>query len=198
MAQWKVHSHSHWSHRVRKCDTPLSVRVSHFHLYSPVWSVDFSPNGLKLVSGSNDKSVRVWDSQSGECLLILTDHDRSDPFTLICSYFCWLLLVWSMQCDFHPMGLKYWVAHLTRQWNCLTVKQEIAKSLLRVIQGKRVNGIDLGEWTASLVVFICSPIGCVSFSFDGQTVLSGSRDTTIKIWSVGSGECLKTLTGHSS
>ncbi len=57
-------------------DTRLSVTVSNIHLCSVVCSVDFSPNGLKLVSGSGDNSVRVWDSQSGECLLILTDHDR--------------------------------------------------------------------------------------------------------------------------
>ena len=27
-----------------------------------IWSVDFSPDGSKIVSGSSDKTIKVWDS----------------------------------------------------------------------------------------------------------------------------------------
>ena len=37
----------------------------------------------------------------------------------------------------------------------------------------------------------------VSFSPDGTKVASGSKDTTVKLWDVTSGECLQTLEGHS-
>ncbi|BAZ70385.1 WD-40 repeat-containing protein [Fischerella sp. NIES-4106] len=33
----------------------------------------------------------------------------------------------------------------------------------------------------------------VTFSPNGQTVVSGSQDDTIKFWDVNTGECLKTL-----
>ena len=33
---------------------------------STVWSVGFDPSGKKLVSGSSDKTVRVWDASTGE------------------------------------------------------------------------------------------------------------------------------------
>jgi len=33
----------------------------------------------------------------------------------------------------------------------------------------------------------------VAFSSDGQTLVSGSQDETVKIWNVKTGECLKTL-----
>ena len=33
---------------------------------STVWSVGFDPSGKKLVSGSSDKTVRVWDATTGE------------------------------------------------------------------------------------------------------------------------------------
>ena len=40
----------------------------------------------------------------------------------------------------------------------------------------------------------------VCFSADGKFIASGSRDETVKIWSVGSSgnfECQSTLTGHN-
>jgi WD40 repeat protein len=41
---------------------------------------------------------------------------------------------------------------------------------------------------------VCS----VAFSPDGRTIVSGSWDNTLKLWSVSGGECLKTFQGHSS
>ena len=41
---------------------------------------------------------------------------------------------------------------------------------------------------------VCS----VAFSPDGQRIVSGSRDKTLKIWDANSGKELKTLTGHKS
>ena len=30
-----------------------------------VWSVAFSPNGTRIVSGSADKLVKIWDTETG-------------------------------------------------------------------------------------------------------------------------------------
>ena len=35
------------------------------------------PDGTRLVSGSNDDSVRLWDAESGVCLRVLTGHSNS-------------------------------------------------------------------------------------------------------------------------
>ncbi|WP_311775409.1 hypothetical protein [Nostoc sp. UCD120] len=49
---------------------------------------------------------------------------------------------------------------------------------------------------------MCEPFTCtvyngsaksVAFSPDGQTLICGSQDETIKVWDVLTGECLKTL-----
>ena len=39
---------------------------------------------------------------------------------------------------------------------------------------------------------------CCAFSPDGKSVLSGSRDETLKIWSVSDGSERYTLSGHSA
>jgi WD40 repeat protein len=35
----------------------------------------WSPDGTKVVSCSDDKTVRVWDVSRGKCINILTGHD---------------------------------------------------------------------------------------------------------------------------
>merc|ERR1712051_309537 len=44
---------------------------------SGVWSVAVSPDGTKVVSGSRDKTVRIWDLASGKQLHTLSGHSDS-------------------------------------------------------------------------------------------------------------------------
>ena len=41
---------------------------------SHVWSVAFSPDGTKIVSGSHDETVRVWDAVTGTLSNTLEGH----------------------------------------------------------------------------------------------------------------------------
>ena len=41
-------------------------------------------------------------------------------------------------------------------------------------------------------------VNSVAFSPDGQSILSGSKDKTIKLWDKGSGKMLKSFEGHSN
>jgi hypothetical protein len=40
-----------------------------------VWAAGFSPDGARIVSGSYDQTVRVWDAASGKQLLVLRGHE---------------------------------------------------------------------------------------------------------------------------
>jgi len=36
--------------------------------------VAWSPDGKQIASGSSDKTIKIWDSQSGDCQSTLTGH----------------------------------------------------------------------------------------------------------------------------
>jgi WD40 repeat protein len=39
-----------------------------------VYSVAYSPDGTKIVSGSVDKTIKIWDANTGECLKTFEGH----------------------------------------------------------------------------------------------------------------------------
>jgi WD40 repeat protein len=41
-----------------------------------VYSCSWSPDGTKVVSCSNDKTLRVWDVSRVECIATLTGHEH--------------------------------------------------------------------------------------------------------------------------
>jgi len=52
-----------------------------FRVNSVVWS----PDGKQIASGSDDKTIKIWDSQSGDCQSTLTGH--SGWYNFFSSYF---------------------------------------------------------------------------------------------------------------
>ncbi len=41
-----------------------------------VWSVAYSPDGKNIASGSLDKTIKVWNAQTGQCVSTLSGHSR--------------------------------------------------------------------------------------------------------------------------
>lgn len=172
-----------------------------------VWSVAFSPDG-RLLANSANRTVNLWDAQTGECLQTLQGYtDR--VFSLAFSPDGCLLASGSED-------------RLVRVWDVRTGK------LLRVLSGhtdevrsvafapQRYANSPQGHLLASgsydRTARLWNPltgeclrvlsghsqrIWSVAFSPDGAVMASSSSDRTIKLWDVARGYVLQSLFGHS-
>lgn len=161
-------------------------------------SINFSPDGKILVSGSSDKTIRLWDTATGETI-------RTLPVNAV---------VYSVQ--FSPDGKS--LTSLSQDgikiWNMKTMmlisEYELPLSLSLSPNGKiqasksdtyGSNNIILSDTAFGRklreLVGHTKEVNSICFSPDGKTLASGSADGTIKTWNSLNGELLATLVGFN-
>ncbi len=165
-----------------------------------VWSIDFNPAGDRIVTGSFDRSFRLWDFINLTALSEFEGHSKSvlavafHPVrnVIASGSLDETIRLWDMtshrvihtfkghsgniySLDFSPDG-KYLISasrdHTIKLWD---VEE---KELIRTFEGH------------TAAVF------SVAFSPAGDHLLSGSVDQTIKLWERSTGNCIHTYTGH--
>ena len=181
--------------------THLALKTLRGHL-DPVRSVAFSPDGQRIVTGSDDTTAKVWEAASGRELLTLKGHTG-----------------WVKSVAFSPDGqriltgggdqtAKVWEAASGRELLTLKGHDGGINSVAFSPDGERIlTGGDDGTakvWEAAGGRQLLTlrghggPIWSVAFSPDGRRIVTASDDGTAKLWEAVSGRELITLKGHSA
>jgi WD40 repeat protein len=152
----------------------------------------------RMVSGSEDATLRVWNAATGECERTLEGHfDNVESLValadgrVVSGSHDNTLRVWNVatgECELKLRG------H-TERVKCLVVLADG-----RVVSGSqdttlRVWNTATGECERTLRGHTRAVMSLVSL-VEGH-VVSGSQDTTLRVWNTATGECERTLEGHA-
>jgi WD40 repeat protein len=168
-----------------------------------VVAVAVTPDGKKVVSGSADQTLRVWDLESGQCLATFEGHTGGvqavavtpDGKMIVSSSVDMTLKVWDLesgQCIFNLIGHSGYGGGLA-----------ITPDGKKVVSGSgdktlKVWDLESGQCLSTLKGHTQSiSLWGVAVTPDGRNIISGSNDDTIKVWDLSSGKCIATFKGHN-
>lgn len=165
-----------------------------------VWSIDFNTTGDKMVTGSFDRSFRLWNFSDLTEIFEYKGHSKS-----------------VLSIAFHPNGKIIASASLDETIRLWSIEQNQMIATLKGHSGN-IYSIDFspsGKYLLSasldntiklwdvdneeLVKTFEGHSGAVfdvKFTQEEEHFLSGSLDKTIKLWEISTGNCIYTYTGH--
>ncbi|KAH8797612.1 quinon protein alcohol dehydrogenase-like superfamily [Flagelloscypha sp. PMI_526] len=185
----------------RRVDGSRSTRII-CNVGSEVSCVAYSPNGKSVVSGSHDKTVRLWDAEIGKEILKLDGHE--DKVTSV-AFSPNGKHIASGSCD---KTVRIWNIGSSMQIWKLDGHRDTVNSVAFSPSGKQVVSASTDKsvriWDTESGKQLRRLNGhedlvrSVAFSPSGHRIVSGSRDKTVRIWDAESGRKLQMLVGHSS
>ncbi|BBM82966.1 beta-propeller domain-containing protein [Candidatus Uabimicrobium amorphum] len=153
-----------------------------------------------IVSGSWDRSVRVWDSESGRCFMTLKGHSHyisgisfCHPHQVVTSSGDSTLRIWDIQkgdCIRTLEGHTDEIACVSSNEDGNLIVSGSKDKTVRVWSRKSGECLHVLNGHTKTVNGVC-------LSDDESIIASASWDHTIRIWNAKSGECINVLKGHS-
>ena len=166
-----------------------------------VSSIVFSPDGRMLASGSEDKTIRLWDVVTGKHKKTLIGHKgivdsisfSPDGRTLASGSEDKTIRLWDVVTGQHKQTLKgptKFIVSITFSPDGLTLASGSLDGTVHLWNAQT------GQHKQTLQGHTGSVLS-VSFSPDGRTLASGGWDDTIHLWDAETGTLLKILTRHT-
>ena len=165
----------------------------------PVWGVAFSPDSSLLASSSDDKTIRLWDTKTGDFRKTLTGHSAQvraiafspDGRTLATGSFDKSVRLWNaatgeMQGILQDTAPVYFPAFAENGRVLVTSGSEKSPRVWNVAERKLIRKLEGHTSTA----------GAVAVSCETNRIATAGHDIDIKIWDVTDGRLLRSINAH--
>ena len=167
-----------------------------------IYAYAFSLDGKRALTGAADKTVRLWDMATGNCLRVLKGHTE-EVYSVVCS------------ADQQRALSGSW-DHTLRLWNvesgqCLRVFRGHTGEIYGVAWSADQRRALSGSGDHTLRLWDVESGDCLSvleghagavyraeWSADQRRVLSCSQDSTVRLWDLDTGQCVRVLKGHTN
>ena len=165
-----------------------------------VTDLAFSPDGKLLASSSIDNTVKIWNTNTGECLKTYRGEQQwiwsvafsPDGKLLASGGEDCIIRLWNIHTD----ECRVLQGHHSWIWSLAFHPHKNILASASYDLSIRLWDTDTGECLNTLRGHQ-HILMAVDFHPLGEVIASTSYDRTIKIWNIQTGECLKTLTGHT-
>ncbi len=159
-----------------------------------VFSVALSSDGRRVLTGSGDKTARLWDAQSGELLQKWEGNERvyavrfsPDGKRAAAACLDGVTRLWEVASGNEIRRLEGYLAAFSSDGrHVLTAHADDMPRLWDVATGKEV--VRLSSRVAQVTA--------VGFSPDGRRLLVASTDRKARLWDASTGRAVRSLTGH--
>ena len=186
-------------------NTGKLIKSLDVHHTTGIRSLNYSPDGQRLVSTSGVSDINVWnvsEMKMGTLIAVLEDHTGAvesvnyshDSNYLVSALRNIYLEVWDTQSNDRVFK---------RRRHYSSVNTAIySPNNNYIASGAADNNIIIRNANDSKIVHKLTghsdTVNSVSYSSNGHYLASGSRDSTVKIWDTNTGNLIHTLEGHNS
>lgn len=164
-------------------------------------AICFEYNSAKLITGGQDRTIKIWDTNTGSLsrslygslgsVLDLTiTHDNKSVIAATSSNNLYVF-------DMGSGRMNHTLTGHTDKVCAVDVSKVSSRHIVSAAYDRTIKTWDMLKGYCTNTIIFPSNCNAICFSVDGQTILSGHVDGNLRLWDIQTGKLLSEVAAHS-